>query len=98
MSLTIVLPSGPLACYWSDFMECIPDSRYLLSAENFQWKKHIPIAEKTILLVDDIVGTGATLRASAQRLYEGFPLKVIKMGCVVSSVAQEVSAELHPGG
>jgi predicted amidophosphoribosyltransferase len=58
------------------------DRRYLLSAENFQWKKRMPIAEKTILLVDDIVGIGATLRASAQRLYEGFPLKVIKMGCV----------------
>jgi predicted amidophosphoribosyltransferase len=50
--------------------------------ENFQWKKQVPITEKTILLVDDILGTGATLRASAQRLYEGFPLKVIKMGCV----------------
>jgi ComF family protein len=71
------------------------DRRYLLSAENFQWKKRVPIAEKTILLVDDIVGTGATLRACAQRLYEGFPLKVIKICSVASSATQEVSVGLH---
>lgn len=57
------------------------ERRYLLSAESFHWKKQVPIAEKTILLVDDIIGTGATLRACSQRLYEGFPLKVIKMAC-----------------
>jgi len=44
------------------------DRRYLLSADDFQWKKRVPIAEKTILLVDDVVGTGATLRACAQTL------------------------------
>ncbi len=62
------------------------ERRYLLSTENFQWKKRVPIAEKIILLVDDIVGTGATLRACTQRLYEGFPLKVIKMGCVIENL------------
>lgn len=64
------------------------DRRYLLSVENFQWKKRIPIAKKTILLIDDIVGTGATLRACAQRLYEGFPLKVIKMTCVAENLRE----------
>jgi len=59
------------------------DERFHLSVENFQWKKQFSIAEKTILLIDDIIGTGATLRASAQRLYEGFPLKIIKMACVI---------------
>jgi predicted amidophosphoribosyltransferase len=67
------------------------DQRYQLSVENFQWKKRVPIAEKTILLVDDIVGTGATLRACAQRLYEGFPLKVIKIG----SLRQELQQQSH---
>jgi ComF family protein len=59
------------------------EHRYLLSAESFQLKQRMPIAEKTILLVDDIIGTGATLRACCQRLYEGFPLKVIKMACAI---------------
>jgi predicted amidophosphoribosyltransferase len=57
------------------------ERRYRLSVESFQWKKRVPIAEKTILLMDDIKGTGATLRACAQRLYEGFPLKIIQMAC-----------------
>jgi predicted amidophosphoribosyltransferase len=59
------------------------DRRYTLSAENFQWKKRLPIAGKTLLLIVDVIGTGATLRACTNRLQEGFPLKVIKMACVV---------------
>lgn len=62
------------------------ERRYRLSVENFQWRKKIPIAEKTILLVDDVMGTGATLRACAQRLNEGFPLKIIPMACVLESI------------
>jgi competence protein ComFC len=67
-------------------MKVDTDQRYLLSAENFAWRKRVPIAEKTILLVDDIVGTGASLRACAQRLYEGFPLKIIKMACILEGI------------
>ena len=66
-------------------MKVDQERRYLLSVENFVWKKRLSIAEKTILLIDDIIGTGATLRACSQRLYEGLPLKVIKMACVRES-------------
>jgi ComF family protein len=55
--------------------------RYRLSVENFEWKKREAVEGQTILLIDDVVGTGATLRACAQRLNEGFPLKIIKMAC-----------------
>jgi ComF family protein len=67
---------------WVRQMNLDKERRYRLSVENFAWKKKISIEKKTILLLDDIVGTGATLRACAQKLYEGFPLKVMKMGCV----------------
>lgn len=58
------------------------EKRLRLSVENFQWKKRMLIGAKTILLVDDVIGTGATLRAASQRLYEGFPLKIIKAACI----------------
>ena len=58
------------------------DRRRLLSASHFQWRKPFPLHEKTILLVDDLIGTGATLRCCAQRLNEAFPLKIIKMAAV----------------
>ncbi|HEX2579527.1 MAG TPA: hypothetical protein VHK67_03895 [Rhabdochlamydiaceae bacterium] len=64
------------------------EKRLLLSAENFVWKKNVTIAEKTVLLVDDIVGTGATLRACAQRLYEGFPFKIINTAFLQQEVPQ----------
>ncbi len=49
------------------------------------------ICRKDNPIVDDIVRTGATLRACAQRLYEGFPLKVIKTG----SLRQELPQQSH---
>jgi competence protein ComFC len=52
--------------------------RYRLSVSQFQWKKHIPLKDKTLLLVDDQVGTGATLRACEKRLKEAFPDRIIK--------------------
>lgn len=67
---------------WVRQMNLDKEKRYRLSIENFAWRKKANIEKKTVLLVDDVVGTGATLRACAQRLYEGFPLKVLKMGCV----------------
>ena len=63
-----------------------PDRRRILSASHFQWRKPFPLYEKTVLLVDDLIGTGATLRCCAQRLYEAFPLKIIKMAAVKQDV------------
>jgi len=65
------------------------EDRIRLSVENFQWNKRVPIAEKTILLLDDMKGTGATMRACAQRLYEGFPLKIIQMACIHEEISEK---------
>jgi len=65
------------------------ERRLMLSADDFAWKREAPIAKKTLLLVDDVVGTGATLRACAQRLYEGFPLKIIKIGFLQQGEPQQ---------
>jgi ComF family protein len=53
--------------------------RHRLSASQFQWRKLVVLQGKVVLLIDDEVGTGATLRACAQRLTEAFPAKVIKL-------------------
>lgn len=71
-----------------DQMQLPPDRRRRLSASQFQWRKQVPLCEKTILLVDDLIGTGATLRCCAQRLSEAFPLKIIKM----AAIRQEISS------
>ncbi len=66
------------------------DRRYELSIENFQWAKRFlssvsfikpppSISGKTLLLVDDLIGTGTTLKCCERRLYEGFPRRIIKM-------------------
>jgi competence protein ComFC len=53
--------------------------RYFLSSKEFLWKSKTSINKKTILLIDDIVGTGATLRCCEKRLSEKFPLKIFSM-------------------
>jgi ComF family protein len=62
------------------------DQRRRLSASQFHWRKRIALHEKTVLLVDDLIGTGATFRCCTQRLSEAFPLKIIKMAAVRQEV------------
>lgn len=58
------------------------EERQLLSSDNFQWKKAHSVRGKAILLIDDTITTGATLRCCAERLWEGSPVQIIKMACV----------------
>jgi len=48
-------------------------AREKLSSNAFQWKRGGQISDKSVLLVDDVMTTGATLRACARVLEEGFP-------------------------
>ena len=63
-------------------MRVARDQRYLLSKTSFAWRKNTLIQGKTILLIDDVIGTGATLRACTQRLCERSPQSVIQMAAV----------------
>jgi competence protein ComFC len=47
--------------------------RERLSSEFFSWKKRSAIADKTILLIDDTMGTGTTLSHVSALLQEGCP-------------------------
>lgn len=49
------------------------DQRESLSEDNFSWKKSHLISDKTILLIDDVMTTGTTLRHCASMLQQGFP-------------------------
>lgn len=53
--------------------------RYRLSSSQFQWRYHPPLQGKTVLLVDDLIGTGATLKCCTRRLSEAFPFKIISI-------------------
>lgn len=58
------------------------EERLCLSSEDFQWKTTYPLRGKTILIIDDTITTGATLRCCAERLWEASPAQIIKMACL----------------
>jgi predicted amidophosphoribosyltransferase len=60
--------------------------RHFLSKASFVWRKNTSIKGKTILLVDDVIGTGSTVRACTHRLWERSPLRVIKMVAIRESI------------
>ena len=69
-------------------MRVEPHRRYLLSKSQFVWRSKLSIEGKTILLIDDVIGTGATLRACTQRLQERAPFKIIPMVAVKENISR----------
>lgn len=53
--------------------------RELMPSNTFQIKKGIDIAEKKVLLVDDVYTTGSTLRRCAEALCDGYPEEIYAM-------------------
>ncbi len=52
------------------------EQRLLLTAESFQLKRTAKLADKTLLIVDDVMTTGTTLRCMSEVLMQGFPRKL----------------------
>lgn len=50
--------------------------RKKLSSASFSLVKRVDLEDKTILLVDDVMTTGTTLKCCAEVLLEGFPKKI----------------------
>lgn len=65
------------------------EERVLLSLEDFVWKTVYPLQGKTILLIDDTITTGTTLKRCAERLWEASPAKIIKMVCLDQGYLKE---------
>jgi len=52
------------------------EQREQLSSESFYLKKQAAVEDKTVLLIDDVMTTGTSLRHTAEALKEGFPKKM----------------------
>lgn len=50
--------------------------RKQLTLKNFKLKKGFPIADKTLLLIDDIMTSGSTLHRCAEALAKGLPARL----------------------
>lgn len=50
--------------------------RELLSSQIFSWKQDTYLAGETILLVEDMLVTGSTMQAMAEKIQEGMPKEV----------------------
>ncbi len=52
------------------------EERLQLALDNFTLKSDENLADKVLLIVDDVMTTGSTLQCCAERLLEGYPNKV----------------------
>ncbi|MGA8164795.1 MAG: phosphoribosyltransferase family protein [Waddliaceae bacterium] len=50
--------------------------RFLLSPRSFRLTKRRDLQDQTLLLVDDVMTTGRTLRCCAETLLEGYPKRI----------------------
>lgn len=58
--------------------------RLQLSAESFRLKKESRIADQIVLLIDDVITTGATVRCAAEVLQEGMPSQVFALAVAMA--------------
>ncbi|MGR3912450.1 MAG: hypothetical protein QRY71_03985 [Candidatus Rhabdochlamydia sp.] len=71
------------------------EERLLLSSEEFMWIGNMSIKCQNILLIDDTVTTGSTLRCSALHLEKQGAHQVIQMGCVDQGYLKDERSHLH---
>jgi len=74
---------------WPRQSKLSTQDRYHLPRETFQWKKMIDIRGKTILVVDDMMGTKTTLRRCIDRLKERVPADIFG----IAAVNEELSCD-----